>query len=194
MDMIFYVLDTETSGLSTDKNEVFQISIIRADNKNILNKFIKCEHPETASPQALQVTGATLEDLVKGEPKESVVDFCNDFFSKDEGTAENRCVIAHNASFDRRFCHALWAKCNKVFPANLWLDTIPYTKEYARIKSLNEKSFTLDNALRMLEIKKIAGQAHTADNDAKNTFLAWEKLKKSGVSQLPFIKRVEHIL
>lgn len=192
--MVFYVLDTETTGLSVDKHEIAQISIIRANDKKILNKFIKCEHPETASPQALEINGLSMEDLVKGELKESVVDFCNDFFASDGSDAENRCVIAHNAQFDRKFCYALWGKCNKVFPATLWLDTIPYLKEYIKVNNLDEKSANLQAAIRILEVKAAAGKAHTADNDVKNNYLIWEKLKKSGISQLPFIKRAGHVL
>ena len=55
--------------------------------------------------------------------KAEVVQRCEKFFSEDGATPAHRCIVAHNAPFDRKFLHALWGQVGKEFPANLWLDT-----------------------------------------------------------------------
>ena len=132
-ELQFYLIDTETSGLADKIHEVVQISIIRCSDRHQLSKYIKAEHPETASEEALRITGKTHADLLKGDSKESVVELCDNFFAQDGTTPEHRCIVGHNIQrFDCRFLQALWTKCNKEFPANLWLDTIPFTKAYAK--------------------------------------------------------------
>lgn len=188
-------MDTETSGLSSKIHEVVQISIIRCADRHQLSKYIIAEHPETASPEALRITGKTKADLLKGDPKEYVVDVVNAFLEQDGTTPEHRCMIGHNVhKFDCRFIHALWAKCGKEFPAYLWLDTIPFTKAYAAKFGIQSPGgFNLRASLDLCNIQ-VKGELHNAISDTQYNYRLWKKLMESGVDHVDHMKRKPHIL
>lgn len=195
--LFYYVIDTETTGLSKDYHEMTEIGIIRSADRVQLHRCIKCEHPERASYDALRITKKTMADLSRGHDKSAVVDECNKFFAEDGATPSHRVIVAHNSSFDRRFLHALWKSQNQAFPANLWLDTIPLTKEYAKkmgiVNSKTEKQkFDLQSSCDLVGIKKLA-DAHNAKVDSRNCYLLHRKLaEEKGINYLPFIKTVVH--
>lgn len=195
MAIIYYIIDLETSGLKPDFHEVNEISIIRCSDKNQLNKFIKSEYPERAAPKALEVTGRTMSDLLKGDSKEEVVASCNNFFEKDGADPESRCIVGHNiVGFDKKFIHALWKSVGSTFPANLWLDTMTFMTEYSKLKGLDKKRYSLTDAMVELGLKPKMSGLHTAKVDSQNNYYLLEGLRKTGVQQLPLIKRYAHTL
>ncbi len=194
VEIDYYVLDLESSGLDLKRHEVTQISIIRCSDRFQLNKFIKAEHPETASWEALKITGRTLKDIVTGENKEDVIEFVEGFLNQDGKDAESRCMVGHNVHrFDTRFTHALWEKVGKAFPAHLWLDTLPFTKAYALKYGIAAQKFNLDASLEIAGIVK-KGEAHNAKIDTRNTYRLWKKLMESGTDYLSSMKRAPHLL
>jgi DNA polymerase III epsilon subunit-like protein len=194
MAINYYIVDTETTGTKAGYHEITQVSIIRASDRVQLNKYIRPEFPERTSQDALTYTGRTMADLDKGDSKEAVVQICNDFFFEDGCEPEDRCIIGHNiVVFDKKFLYALWGSVGKPFPANLWLDTIPYIKAFIRAKGLTEKKFNLNLSCELVGIKPKEG-AHNAVTDTQNNYLLWEALKKEGLPSLPHIKRFAHVL
>ena len=191
----YYTCDVETSGLSSTVHETVQISIIRCKDRHQLSKYIIAEHPETASEEALRVTGKTRADLLKGDPKEYIVDLCHNFFEEDGLTPEHRCIVGHNIHrFDMRFLHALWGKCQKTFPANLWLDTIPFTKAYAKKFGITSPGgFNLRASLDLVNIE-VKSKLHNAITDSQYNYRLWKKLMESGVDYVDHMKRKLHIL
>lgn len=188
----YYVIDTETTGLKTKYHEMVEIGIIRCSDRVQLWRQIKAIYPERASFDALAITKKTLADLEKGMDRLSVVEECNKFFNEDGATPAHRCIVAHNAPFDRKFLHALWEQCNQPFPANLWLDTIALTKEYIKQQGLAKSKVNLHAACDVVGIKKIS-EAHNAKVDSRNTYLLHRELvEKKNVNYLPFIKTAEH--
>jgi len=189
----YYVLDSETSGLSTDIHEMTEISIIRVSDRIQLTEFIKCEHPNSCNADALIKTGRTMEDLNKGKSKEEVVDKVIKFMNEDGLTPAFRCIIAHNASFDRRFLKALFDKCNKRFPADLWLCTMALTVKYykqSNIKALKNLKAACEN----LGVKRIAGNEHTAKIDTRNAYLLYKALIDKNVDYIPLIVNDPHMV
>jgi DNA polymerase III epsilon subunit-like protein len=141
---------------------------------------------------ALEVTGRTRADLLKGGTREEAVESCNKFFEQDGATPEHRCIIGHNIQrFDRNFLFALWESVGKTFPANLWLDTLPATKEYAKTAGIQSSSFNLENALIITGCNARSGQ-HNAIVDTQNNYILWNKLEKYGVDFLKFTQRRAH--
>ena len=53
MSIVYYVIDTETTGLRQNYHEMTEIGIIRAVDRVQLWKPIKCENPQNASFDAL---------------------------------------------------------------------------------------------------------------------------------------------
>lgn len=201
MNIHYYVIDTETSGTKSGWHEVNQISIIRCSDRFQLNKYIKAEYPERVNPNALKYTNRVYADLLKGDSKEYVVNFCNDFFNEDGATPEQRCIIGHNIwNFDRKFLQEMWASVNQEFPANLWLDTIPYIKSFMKKKGLTETKHNLTLACQMVGVNPKPG-AHNAIVDTQNNYLLWKALKEthkistiSPQDGTSIIKRSEHRL
>jgi DNA polymerase III epsilon subunit-like protein len=204
MSLQYYVIDTETTGLKANHNEMTEIGIIRCTDRVQLWRQIKCEYPERANFDALAITKKTMADLEKGFDKEAVVAECNKFFEEDKLTPAHRCIIAHNAPFDRKFLHALWEQCGIAFPANLWLDTMSLTKEFlktadtSQIKIIKTPTGRVSTQLHaccdMVGIKKIS-EAHNAKVDSRNTYLLHRSLvEEKQVDYLPLIKTSVHCI
>lgn len=185
----YYIIDLETTGLDCKKHETSQISIIRCNDRHQLNRFIKVEHPEKADQRALDATGRTRADLYKGIPKREAVEAIESFLLEDGQTPEHRCMIAHNAPFDKRFVVAMFDSLNKTFPVACWLDTLSVMKYYStRILGLPKQSVKLHDSLKICGIKPRDG-AHDAVSDTQNLYILRDHLIKQGVDFLPYIKR-----
>ena len=200
-DLHYYVVDTETNGCRDHWHEITQISIIRCSDRNQLNKYIRAEHPERTHPDALKYTGRTKADLYKGDSKENVVEICNNFFNQDGQDPNARCIIGHSiVPFDKRFLHALWESVGQEFPANLWLDTIPYVKKFLAKQGLTEKKVNLTRSCELVGVKPRPG-AHNAVVDTQNNYLLWDALRNKHQLSLinekdgkSLIKVAEHVL
>ena len=189
----YYVIDTETTGLKSNYHEMTEIGIIRCSDRVQLWRQIKCFYPERASLDALEITKKSLHDLENGMDPTKVVEECDKFFNEDGVSPSHRCIVAHNATFDRKFLHAFWQKQEKIFPANLWLDTISLTREYAKKVGILKPKVNLQAACDIVGIKKLSG-AHNAKVDARNTFLLHKNLiEEKQINYLPFIKTAAHI-
>ena len=105
--MIEIILDTETTGLSADKDRIVEIACVELNNyiptKNIFHKFI---NPEIkVSADAFRVHGYSDEFLsTKPKFKDIVQDFIN--FIKDKK------LIIHNADFDLGFLNNEFKRLN----------------------------------------------------------------------------------
>jgi len=191
----YYVVDTETTGINSKSHEIFEISIIRVKDKVQLTERIKVEYPERANYDALSITNKTLADLNIGKSKKEVFDKVNRFLEEDLLTPAHRCFIAHNASFDRRFIHAVYESMNMKCIVNNWLDTLSLAKEYAKTNNLvkvgTKQSYKLESVCELLDVKK-AGLAHSAKIDTRNTFMIYKKIIDSGFDILSHIKNFPH--
>lgn len=192
MSLIYYVADTETTGLNASNQEIIELSIIRCTDRIQLTRSIKAEFPERASPEALRVTNKSKEDILKGMPKENAVELIHNFILEDGLTPAHRCLICHNEKFDRKFLHALWKKVGKKFPADLFLCTMEMTREYAKMKNMGKVKVNLKDSLAMLKIAGIQ-RYHASSVDCQNTFLLWQKLMEENVDYLSLIKKFPHI-
>ena len=189
--LVYYVIDTETTGLLPKMHEMCEYSIIRCSDRVQLSRQIKVDNPRNASADALAVTGKTIEDLSKGISKVAAIRDLHDFVEQDGLTSAHRCLIAHNASFDKRFLHHLWDKHEFSFPFDCWLDTIPMCKRLAAQIGQPKAKVKLDLAMDLFGLKKMAG-LHTAKGDSRNTYILWKHLMDSGVEYVDLIKVFPH--
>lgn len=185
--MHYYIIDSETSGLSSKDHSIVEISIIRELDKVQLTKTIKCPNPEKASLDALKITGKTKSDLYKGISQLEAISICNQFISEDGASPNKRCIIAHNASFDRRFIHTMWEKYSEEFPADYWVDTMAIMRAYNKQLGI-KSSVKLIDSCDSLGITKVAG-LHNAKSDTRNTYKLWKKLTEDlKMDYLPYIQ------
>lgn len=198
----YYVIDTETTGLKSGYHEITEIGIIRVTDRVQLWRQIKCNYPERANFDALAITKKTMSDLERGYDRDAVIAECEKFFAEDGLTPAHRCIIAHNAPFDRKFLHAMWEAAGKEFPAHLWLDTISLTKKFIDendtsqlniVKTATGRVSTqLHACCDMVGIKKIS-EAHNAKVDSRNTYLLYRNLiDDKKVDYLPHVKTHVH--
>src|ERR1700735_471027 len=79
----YWIIDCETSGLSSKYHEITEISIIKCDTRVQLTEMIKCEYPERANLDSLRITNKTMADLLLGKTKEEVVEKIDRFLNED---------------------------------------------------------------------------------------------------------------
>jgi DNA polymerase III epsilon subunit-like protein len=187
----YYILDSETTGFKAGWHEMTELSVIRYDDRVQLTRQIKSEYPERANDQSLQITGRTITDIMKGADREDVVHVFNKFFNQDDLTPEHRCIVAHSAPFDKRFCHALWESVGETFPAVHWLDTVKVGKEWALKVGKQPENYKLPTMLKFAEVNPMKG-IHNAESDARNLYLLWKKSHDIKLNQVKMIKRYEH--
>ncbi|MDB4261305.1 3'-5' exonuclease [bacterium] len=112
MKMIKLFLDTETTGLSADKQDVIQIGAISESGEQFEGKC-QPHRWDTIAQQALDVHGYQYEDLRKFQDPSDLlikfVEFLEEHTPVDEDFRIQ--IVAHNASFDYRFMKAWWEKC-----------------------------------------------------------------------------------
>jgi DNA polymerase III epsilon subunit-like protein len=202
-DIEYYIIDTETTGLKCEWHQINQFSVIRLSTGKQLSVDIKVDNPERASPQALEIQGKIVDDLDVGIPLKEAIDIIDAFFEEDGKTRAHRCIYAHNAPFDRKFCHAAWKSCDKEFPADLWLCTKQYAQLAVKKHGLAEKiaaaqgepkvKFGLNNFLIGIGITPKIG-AHSAEIDAINTVDLVNWLVNSKTEYVALIKREPHTL
>ncbi len=155
-------------------------------------KKIRAEFPMRSSLDALAVTGKTMADLSQGISKIEAVEAVEKFLNEDGLTPAHRCIVAHNAAFDRRFLHATWEQCGKRFPADLWLCTMQMTKSYAKQIGQPKAKVNLHASCDLVGLTKIAA-SHNAKVDSRNAYLLFnDLLNVKQVNHLPHIKTHIH--
>ena len=191
-DIHFYIVDTETNGLNVRMHEIFQLSIIRCDDRMQLSREIMIDKPELSSYDALRITGKTLDDLKRGITKLQLINELDEFLKEDGAQSTHRCMVAHNANFDRNFLCEMWGRYNRKFPFDLYLDTIHMYRAFEKARGQSKVKANLTAACEATGIKKL-GDAHNAKTDTRHTFLLWQELSKT-VDFLDHIKHIPHNL
>jgi len=191
MALSYYIIDTETTGLKAGFHEVIQASIIRCEDQFQKTINIRAENPSRASKEALQVTKKTYADLSQGIERKDAVEQMLAFMQEDGKTSDHRCVVAHNAAFDRRFLHAMFEASNAKFPANLWLCTRSFSNKLAKRLGVVKPKLTLEASMERAGVKIRKG-AHNATVDTLNTYDLWSKLMNENLGHVSIIKRVPH--
>lgn len=195
MAIVYYVIDTETTGLKHNFHDLVEISIIRYTDRMQISKKVRALKPENASYDALKITGKSMKDLYEGISRTEMVEAVQNFLNDDGLTPAHRCMVAHNAPFDRKFVHHIWNSHNKVFPAELWLDTLTLSRRIAKAKGLEKDEngdklkFNLYAACDLFGIKK-TGDAHNAQDDTRNTYLLLKTFIDNKENFIDMIKRV----
>lgn len=169
LDSNVVVIDTETTGVSTRKDELTQIAAARLEKGKIVEWFVTYVDPGREIPTEItHLTGITDED-VKGAPTPNealhdLVEFVG-----------NAKIVAHNAEFDKYFTTAH----TEGYPLtkNLWIDSL----ELARIALPRLKSHRLLDLVRAFDAPL---STHRADEDVTAT-CALYRILLAAVSQMP---------
>lgn len=156
-------IDTETTGLDSDRHEVIEIAIILQDAKGRLAHYqtkIQPERIEDADPKALEINGyAANPKAWKNAPLMSEVG------SLITSTLRGSIVVGHNVDFDLGMLRANLQKagCSTRLPYHK-VDTM--TLAYEHLAPLGLESLSLDRIRDFLGWSR--ENAHTAMQDAKD--------------------------
>lgn len=123
MDFIYF--DTETTGLSPEKDEIIEIAAVSTARQKEFCSFCKPTVP--ISPESTSITGIT-EKMVEDAPGFAQV--ARDFASFCD--VEGACLIAHNnLGFDLPFLRAQFQKFDVLLPSSwCFLDTLYWARHY----------------------------------------------------------------
>ena len=161
----YCVYDIETTGLSSNYDEIIEIGACKVKNGMIIDEFSTFVKPKCKiSAFTTNLTSITQDDVRNADPIEVVLPKFKDFF-------EGCIMVAHNATFDNsHICAALKRQglYTKPLPTidTLQLFRIRYGKE--------SKKFGLDAMVKFFDI--ILVQHHRAVHDAKATTLCFLKM------------------
>jgi len=184
MDYVFYGVDTETTGLSSVKNDVIELSIYRLSDDVQKTWTIKPISIENIELGALRVNGHKLDDLkmltkfgrdTYRDPKEVIVEIEN-WLQEDGVPTENRCLIGHNVAFDKAMLEQLWIKCEAQdsFPfGRRVLDTMITELYLDYCKDEFAIGYSLNNLSKKYNVKN--DKAHSAAADTKCTVEVFRK-------------------
>lgn len=108
------LLDVETTGLNCHRDEVIELGMVKfaysADGRvvRVLDTFSAFAEPSSAIPQEIvELTGIS-DEMVRGQRIDAT--------TVDAFVADAVLIVAHNASFDRKFCERYWP----VFVRKAW--------------------------------------------------------------------------
>ena len=113
------VLDTETTGLSVQDNELIEISAARLSGREVVDRFDTFVHPKQLIPAEItELTSITNADVADAPSAVEAVAALADFVG---GCP----VIAHNATFDRSFIESVKGS---VSVSDIWIDSLALSR------------------------------------------------------------------
>ena len=159
----YLVIDIETTGFKPGVNSIIEIGAILTDgNLNVLKtfeSFVRCyEIPYFIT----KLTGISSSDTSYAPEIEDVLMELN-------ALSQGATVIAHNASFDKRFIRHYLEACNIEYVPTEWIDSIVIFKK-AFPQMFNYKLATLIKYFGLAD-----KEDHRALSDARHTLTILQK-------------------
>ena len=158
----YIVIDTETTGLSAQRDHIIEISALKIKNGQIIENYTSLVNPGIMIPKSsIKIHGIT-DDMVKDAPTiDQVLPEFLDFIG-------NQPLIGHNLSFDLRFINSY---LDKNINHNL-ADTMLIARRKLSFLP-NHKLITLIEYFKLGE-----NQEHRSLSDCIYTYKVYEKLKQ----------------
>lgn len=139
IDQPFICLDTETTGLSSQRNRVIEIAWIQYDKQKEVRAQSKlCKINQSLPPEIVNITGITDTMLEHANPFEQVVGILK------EAIADSAYIVAYNAPFDKGFIEKEFERIGQKLPDKPWIDPCVFVKEldkYKKGKKLSDAAF-----------------------------------------------------
>lgn len=159
------VFDFETSGLSPDYGDrAIEIGAVKIKSGVVVDRFQELMNPGFRINGFIQsYTGITNELLSDAQPCEAVMEAFADFVGEDN-------LVAHNASFDKRFLDAEFKRIGASYRGNIACSLLVARRIYQRAP--NHKLGTLV-AYRKIQAEDVF---HRALADSEMTARLWVKM------------------
>ena len=157
-DATYVVYDLETTGLSSNYNEIIEISACKVYHGEIIDEFSEYVKPNCVIPEFItNLTSITNEDVENAKPISDVLPRFREFF--------RGCIlVAHNATFDNSHIYANLKKLGMYENQFPTIDTL----QLARVCYGNKlKRFDLNALCKLFDVELT--QHHRAIYDAEAT-------------------------
>lgn len=156
--MKFAVLDFETTGMSSDRDEIIQAGIAVVDETgSVSSTYASFVRPQKAvPPEITRLTGITQEDVHSAPELEEVL-------AQVVPLLQDVILVAHNVEFDAQFLQAALDRSGYLPFTGRMLDTV----ELARLLFPTLPSYSLSSVTQSLGIEH--DRPHQADSDALAT-------------------------
>ena len=169
LDRSVVILDTETTGLSFNHDELIQIAAARMDKGQIREWFVTFVNPGQPIPEEItQLTGIKDEDVAGAPIPEEALAQLVDFVGASD-------IVAHNAEFDCGFVTK--SMFGTALLQNTWIDSL----DLARIALPRLKSHRLIDLVRAFDAPI---STHRADADVE-ALCAVYRILLAGVAAMP---------
>jgi DNA polymerase III alpha subunit (gram-positive type) len=172
----FYHGDLEATGLDAYKNDIIELSLIRASDNVQKTWLIKPINFDNIELQALKINGHKLEDITWQtqygrdnymEAEKAIIEIEN-FMGEDETPTEGKCLVGHNINFDKNMMEQTWKKCNAFdsFPfGRRVMDTMIIELFLDYVKDDFAEGYSLSNLSKKYGVKN--EKKHSAAADTK---------------------------
>ncbi|MFB9275233.1 ATP-dependent DNA helicase DinG [Cohnella cellulosilytica] len=156
--MKFAVLDFETTGMSSDKDEIIQAGLAVVDEAGtVCSTYASFVRPSKPIPQEItRLTGIADKDVAEAPELE-------DMLSEIVPLLQDAVLVGHNVGFDAHFLQAALDRGGYLPFAGRMLDTV----DLARIVFPTQPSYALTSLTQALDI--VHERPHQADSDAVAT-------------------------
>ncbi len=161
-DATYVVYDIETTGLSSNFDEIIEIGACKVKNGIIIDEFSSFVKPTVnISAFTTELTSITQDDVRNADSIEVVLPKFKQFF-------DGCILVAHNATFDNSHIYANLKKLNMYEGPIPTIDTLQlFRLKYGK----GQKKFGLDAMVKYFDITLV--QHHRAVHDAKATALCF---------------------
>lgn len=164
----FVAFDLETTGLSAVTDKIIELSAVKMQLGNVVDKFSEYINPGfPLSEFTTNLTSITDAMVANADSEENIIrrfrEWCGDAI-----------LVGHNVTFDIGFMNAAYARYQQSQISNPIIDTLPFT----RWLYPDYKSYRLGTIAKRFNIN--LEQAHRAIFDSETTgHIAWHLMKEA---------------
>ncbi|MDD4077531.1 MAG: PolC-type DNA polymerase III, partial [Bacilli bacterium] len=166
-DTVYVVYDLETTGLSSNYNEIIEIAAVKIYNGEIIDEFSTYVKPKRSIPlEITEITSITEDDVRMAPAIDGVIGLFKNFI-------EGAILVAHNAIFDNSYLY------KNLRDYNLFIDEYPSidTLQLAKVRYGSKlKTFNLKSVAKYFDVELT--QHHRAIYDAKTTAEVFMRMLK----------------
>ncbi|KAA8371021.1 PolC-type DNA polymerase III [Leuconostoc carnosum] len=167
-DTVYVAFDLETTGLSAVSDRIIELSAVKMQLGNVIDKFSEYINPGfPLSDFTTELTSITDAMVANSDTEENIITRFRDWVG-------DSILVGHNVTFDVGFMNAAYARYQQKAITTPVIDTLPFT----RWLYPDYKSYRLGTIAKRFNIN--LEQAHRAIFDSETTgHIAWRLIKEA---------------
>lgn len=164
-DVVYSVIDTETTGLSSTYNQIIDVAVVSIRNGKVINKYETLVNPHRKISNFISTYTGINNKMLEKAPDFSEISYeLKDLIDK-------TVIVAHNALFDINFLVSEFKRTNTDLKGNYLCTVKTCRKLYPSFKKYNLDAVTKNFGIQIKE-------RHRAMGDAEATAEVFLKMRK----------------